>query len=822
MSIAKSDERTNAGATQHRPKQLAQSARSRARGIWRIPHAYQSGNPQVAPHRDDAPDVGTKTGLLLPYLFFPPAVVALAATHGTTAHTAVASCTFLALNLAGAVYAGKAATHPALTPAQRRPWWMVMGCFVALWLASVGFGIYAVTEDDELPLPQVLSIGGRIAFVLVLLIGLLMFAAQPLDGRAGWKLAMDVVTVVGAGVMLAWYFLVGPAITDPASTRALIVPVSDLMLILGVCTMLLRGAVLNGRRPLNLLLAGTLSYLVVDFYLAVVKIGEGPVVGSVLVPVPLFFLVAAAVEQIRLAGGPTRPARPRNPRGSGLPLAALLLGYGVLAYAAWAAGVARWYGLVAGGVVMTVGITVRQILTLRENQALLVTDRLTGVANRMRLRDALARSARRSARDGRATGVLLLDLDGFKQVNDTHGHDAGDQVLIAFADVLRQSVRAGDLVARLGGDEFVIRLDGVDDVAAATEVADRILGALETPVVVDGAERTLRTSIGVALSAFPDGAGPAAERDLLHCADVAMYVAKRRRTHGWQVYVEGSMELGRELAVLGEELGRAVDDGELRVVYQPIVALSSGGLAGVEALARWHHPTRGVVPPATFIPLAEETGHIHGIGAWVLEEALVRVKEWQERLPKSIYLSVNVSALQLERPRFAAEVGELIDRIGYDPANLVLEVTESALVNEATALAHLVELRTRGVRVAVDDFGTGYSSLQYLSRLPVDILKIDRSFVAELNGDPAGAAVAEAVIRLGQVLKLDTVAEGIEQPAQATELTMLGCDNAQGYHFAEPLAADAMDDLVSRAAHGWPSLPEERVGTAPDKPVSSA
>jgi diguanylate cyclase (GGDEF)-like protein len=769
-------------------------------------------------YRDDVPDVRANTGLLLPYLLFPLVVVALVGTHGTDAHNAVASGTFLALNLAGALYARKAAMHPALTRAQRRPWWLVMGCFGALWTASVGFGIYAVTDDDRMPLPHVLSLGGRLAFVLVLLVALLMFAAEPLTGRAGWKLAMDVTAVIGAGVMLFWYFLVGPAITDPqAETAQLIVPVSDLVLILGVCAMMLRGAVRGGRRPLNLVFAGTLSYLVVDFYLT---LGDGPVLGghwlaSVLIPVPLFFLLAATIEQIRQAGRPARPTPLRNPRGTGLPYLALLLGYGVLAYAAWSAGVAYWYGLVVGGVVMTVGVTVRQILAFRENETMMVTDRLTGVANRMRLREALARSARRAARDGRPVGVLLLDLDGFKQVNDVYGHDAGDQALIMFASVLNRNLRGGDLVARLGGDEFAVLLDGVDDVAAATAVADRILAQLTTPITLAGVEKTLRASIGIALSAFPDGAGPAAERDLLHCADVAMYVAKRRRTHGWQVYVEGSMELGRELAVLGDELGTAVTDGELRVEYQPIVALSSGDLAGVEALARWHHPTRGIVPPATFIPLAEETGHIHEIGAWVLEEALTQVKRWQDRLPggRGLYLSVNVSAFQLERPRFAAEVCEVLDRVGFHPAHLVLEVTESALVNEAAALTHLTELRARGVRVAVDDFGTGYSSLRYLSRLPVDILKIDRSFVAELNGDPAGAAVAEAVIRLGQILKLDTVAEGIEQPAQAVELTELGCDNAQGYHFAEPLAVDAMEALVARASEEWPSLPEQRVSS---------
>jgi EAL domain-containing protein (putative c-di-GMP-specific phosphodiesterase class I) len=240
----------------------------------------------------------------------------------------------------------------------------------------------------------------------------------------------------------------------------------------------------------------------------------------------------------------------------------------------------------------------------------------------------------------------------------------------------------------------------------------------------------------------------------------------------------------------------------LRLLYQPIVELITGELVAVEALVRWQHPTRGMLSPDEFVPLAEDTGLIHRIGGWVLEHACRQVGQWHATLPdsRSLYLSVNLSPVELERPTLAADVLRVLERAGIDPASLVVEITERALVDDRSAVPHLAAMRSRGVRVALDDFGTGYSSLRYLTQLPVDILKLDRCFVAELNGDPEHAAVAEAVIRLSQVLHLETVAEGIEEPAQATELALLGYRNAQGYLFARPLPPEGIETLLRRSS----------------------
>jgi EAL domain-containing protein (putative c-di-GMP-specific phosphodiesterase class I) len=293
-----------------------------------------------------------------------------------------------------------------------------------------------------------------------------------------------------------------------------------------------------------------------------------------------------------------------------------------------------------------------------------------------------------------------------------------------------------------------------------------------------------------------------------------MYAAKRERTLGWRLFTT-DMDDDTDTSILRTGLAHAVSESQLRLEFQPIVALGTGDLIAFEALVRWQHPTLGLVPPATFIPLAEESGAIHEIGAWVLEQACRQVLTWQSRLPphRSLYLSVNVSARQLENAALADDIIATLDRLGFNPRNLVLELTESALVDERSALPRLDTLREHGIRIALDDFGTGYSSLRYLTRLPVDILKLDRCFVEELNGQPDGSAVAEAVIRLGQILHLDTVAEGIETSQQAAELELLGCSTAQGYHFARPLSATAVDILLGQSDINWPNL-QAQVPTA--------
>jgi diguanylate cyclase (GGDEF)-like protein len=480
----------------------------------------------------------------------------------------------------------------------------------------------------------------------------------------------------------------------------------------------------------------------------------------------------------------------------------LLLGYALLAVAAVRSGAVVWMGLVAGSVVMTFGVAARQVIALRENHELIVTDSLTQLANRTRLRTALDRAVARGGRTGRRTAVLLIDLNGFKQLNDAYGHEAGDELLVAFGAVLRRSVRASDTPARLGGDEFVVVLAELAGAHEAVAVAERILAEAARPVTVAGRSHAIRASIGIAVS---DPERPTPPNELLHRADQAMYAAKRKHPHGWQLWgVDGAGD-----DELRADLVADVAAGQFTVMYQPIVDLRRGDLVAVEALARWEHPVRGPVPPSTFIPLAEEAGVVHELGMCVLEQAARQVRRWQRRLPagRALRLSVNVSAYQLGRDTLAAEVAEVLARTGFDPRHLVVEITETEVVDDDAALPQLTALRAAGTRIALDDFGTGYSSLRHLTRLPVDVLKLDRCFVAELNGETEGSAVAEAVIRLAQVLRLETVAEGIEKPAQATELTLLGCHSAQGYHFAAPLAPERVDELIGASVDAWPHLP---------------
>lgn len=431
-------------------------------------------------------------------------------------------------------------------------------------------------------------------------------------------------------------------------------------------------------------------------------------------------------------------------------------------------------------------------------------DALTGLVNRATFWRLLEESTDAAGADGgaRQVAVLYLDLDGFKQVNDTMGHEAGDVLLVQFGALLRRCARDAVAAARLGGDEFAVLLTGVRGGDPAIAVARRILTELARPFRVAGKPVYVRASIGIAVAR-----GRADSASLtLHRADVAMYHAKRYGRDGWQLYADGLADYARGSAALEVDLRTAVRGGQLHLWYQPIVALDSGVLSGLEALVRWEHPTRGRLLPTEFVPLAEACGMIGELDQWVLETACAQVVGWQQRLRpgRRLSLNVNLSPRELEHDSLADRVLSTLRRTGFDPADLVLEVTEGALVGES-AVPRLAALGEHGIRIAVDDFGIGYSSLRYLSRLPVDIVKLDRCFVAELNGTKEGAAVAEAVVRLGEVLKLETVVEGVENSAQVEELLLLGYRTGQGHHFSQPLCATAVDALIDENGVGsWP------------------
>ncbi|GID98604.1 bifunctional diguanylate cyclase/phosphodiesterase [Amorphoplanes digitatis] len=423
-----------------------------------------------------------------------------------------------------------------------------------------------------------------------------------------------------------------------------------------------------------------------------------------------------------------------------------------------------------------------------ELEQLALHDSLTGLANRAGLDAVLADVV--GARTDIA--LLLIDLDDFKLVNDAYGHAAGDTMLAAFAQILLAGVRAEDVAARIGGDEFVVLVTDVPDEPSAVAAAQRILAtAAATPVRLGDDTVAVRASVGVATGRESD-----TPKELLRRADVAMYQAKHLGTHGVQLHDPSMIDRRAADAQLSDDLAGALDRGELHVLYQPLVDLAGSRPVGVEALVRWQHPRLGPVSPAQFIPIAERSGTITSIGLFVLETACRQVAGWD-----GLYVSVNLSPRQLQEPTLVQDVLDVLARTGLAPHRLVLEITESALVDESAGIAMLSEFRAHGIRVAIDDFGTGYSSLHYLTRLPVDILKIDRSFVAELNGTPEGSGITEAVLRLSQVLHLTTVAEGIETTEQAAELQTLGCGIGQGYLFARPLPpAELLEMLVTTAS----------------------
>ncbi|HEV7864506.1 MAG TPA: EAL domain-containing protein [Acidimicrobiia bacterium] len=412
-------------------------------------------------------------------------------------------------------------------------------------------------------------------------------------------------------------------------------------------------------------------------------------------------------------------------------------------------------------------------------------DSLTALANQALFRDRVDHAVARNDRLIARLAVIFLDLDNFKTVNDSLGHTAGDEVLVAVAERLGRCVRDSDTVARLGGDEFAVLLEDLAMVGDVTILAERIIAVLERPFNLAGREVFIGASIGIAL----DGPGIDGGQ-LLRNADIAMYTAKRRGKGRYEIF-QAAMHLAAvDRMELEADLRKALERRELTLEYQPVVAVATGGLSGVEALVRWCHPERGWVPPSTFIPLAEEAGLIGELGRQVLTAACIQARSWQLRYPKcaDLHMSVNLSPRQLQSDDLIAEVSDALTTYGLPPSTLVLEITEGAMMKDAeAAIVKLHGLKALGVKLAVDDFGTGYSSLSYLQRFPIDILKIDRAFVNGIDAKDDQASLVAAIVALAQSLRLSAVAEGVETATQADALAALGCAFAQGYHFARPM-----------------------------------
>lgn len=434
-----------------------------------------------------------------------------------------------------------------------------------------------------------------------------------------------------------------------------------------------------------------------------------------------------------------------------------------------------------------------------ELQRLVLHDALTGLPNRAGLKARLEETVADCSGSG-TLAALFIDLDHFKAVNDSLGHSAGDELLISVAQRLKRAARETGIVARLSGDEFIV-IEAFARPREATALAGRLLEVLKAPMQIEGLEVVTSASIGVAIA----GDEGEATDDLIRRADIAMYRTKALGRSRWELHqpAESDPTVDR-LRALGE-LRHGISDGALRMHYQPRIDLRTGRTSGVEALVRWQHPTRGLLPPSEFIGMAEESGLIRPLGAWVLEETLKQAEHWRKEDPGTAGLeyAVNLSARQLNDPELVRMIREALLFRKMEPSLLLLEITETAVMEDpVAALESLTALKNLGVSLAIDDFGTGYSSLTYLKKFPIDELKIDRSFIMGLDSDTGDTAIVSSCIELAHAVGIRAVAEGVEAPEQVQTLTAMGCDVAQGFHFAPPLPAPLLKEWLNANGPG--------------------
>jgi diguanylate cyclase (GGDEF)-like protein len=676
-------------------------------------------------------------------------------------------------------------------------------------LANVPYYGFPLLVGRPIPFPcpvDVLFLSTQPCFIVALLA--LAKDRRRVD-RAGD--ALDAAIVVVGGASLMWHFVIAPVVSQSgmsglAHVAAVAYPVSDLMVFSVLARLVL--AVSDRSASMQLLLAGIGSLLAADVLLATqLSSGSyhlgGPVDGMWMAYYALIAVAALHPSARRLSRRSAVVEKGISSARLAIMCGMVLVGPLVFVTSRDGAAFVAAASLVAFALVMTrmMGLNRRLMSAGVALQRRASTDLLTGLANRAEFRHRLQLALTLIEDHAGDVALLFLDLDDFKDVNDTLGHPTGDALLEVVAYRLQQVVRSDDLVARLGGDEFAMLFEGPDALAQAMTVGERAIDALAEPVVVSGTPVRVGVSVGLATSY--DGC----DLDgLMREADVAMYSAKRLGKNRFERYDINLDDAVSERRSLMADVDNAAERGELVVEYQPVVDLATGAVLGVDALVRWQHPTRGLLPPSAFIALAEETGAVAAIGSWVLDTGARDLCAWQHRYDlRELVLNVNVSVGELEDPGYANRVADILGRAGLDPRCLVVEVTASVLADPAGGAAKtLAALRSMGARVALNDFATGYSCLASLPTFPADIIKIDGSFISGNQRGDRDEVIVDVILDIGRRLGLDTVAEGIEHVDQLLRLRNVGCRSGQGVLLSRPVPASVIEELLSA---GSPLLP---------------
>ena len=700
-------------------------------------------------------------------------------------------------------------------PRAKLPWLLVaigFTFFLAGGIAREATETLGNLTSSRSLIPDLLTIPGY----LIAGVGLLGIALARRDGAAQTvDLILDATVAALAAMTVGWLFLINPALFNhhaPLQVRLILSLYTPLSTFLVAITASL--AFSAGRRRVvssRLLLAGMAFFLIGDVVYMLLET-QAIQIGAHLVDIPYALayicFIACVLHPSMVQQTDVVPAAESAPTLGRLAIVAVALAVpAVVTITRVQAPAGDRIALAVIVMTLTIAAVARMFRALRAHarseQRLAheaTHDSLTGLPNRAFVYDYIASALTRARESDTHVALLFCDLDRFKLVNDSLGHGVGDELLLAVAARLRSHIRPSDLVSRIGGDEFVVVVSELRNAREALEVADRTRRLFTQPFTVCDSEIASSVSIGVAVADGTDASvdGEAMVRD----ADTAMYQAKDAGRDGFAVF-DGSMrDRASQRLALERDLHHAIDRGELKLHYQPIIDLTTGRLTGFEALLRWNHPMWGQIPPLSFVPVAEDTGLIVAIGAWVLHEALQQLATWRRDLPHGSKLSmaVNVSARQLRDAQIVERVERALRDSGVAPDSVTLELTESTLMENPVSAAELLNrLKALGVDIAIDDFGTGYSSLAYLRRFPVDYVKIDRAFVDDLDReDTAEETLIAAIVAMAGALSVATIAEGVETETQHERLRALGCDEAQGYLFSRPAAADQIPEIVAR------------------------